>query len=317
MAVISFNRISGRMSKIGEVKRRYKVLYHAIVDDLTDDDIDDIYFGNHGCPQIGDQYSFDTFAYCVDVDIKEPTNNGSEPDDRLRRKVVATYETIDPQNLQNGQQGNIADRVPIRSRTSVDLTIPLVFDRDGNLIVNSAGIPFSPPLTAVVKSQIFTYEVYSTVFSDSFAAQYENKLNSKAIGRWDKYQVRCNRISAVDTYDPLQGKSYKITYEFQSNPDPRGWRIFVPDTSLMHFQPIRETDYTQKFPKDSTKWGVGNKRLERITLGGRQISQQTYIKNGVVIDPQDLIDGTVTPDYIYVPFYEFADFTQLPLDFSS
>lgn len=346
MAVTGFKVVSGRTSGFSRRNRRYEYLYHVYVDDVSTDDIDDIYLAGtldgKTFPKVGDQHPRDSTAYCTDVKIKEPRNTRGEPSDRLRREVMVTYTTIDPESIQQqAQQGQTPEqRRPERSRTSVDITVPIRFqiveDRDGNLkkvpLVNSAGIPFSPPPTRVIKSPVFTFTAWRRTFSDDYAALYEGKLNSRQMGRWLRGQIRCNRIQAKDQWEPGWGRVYEVTYEFQAN--PQGWETIIMDTGLVSWVYTgdeSDADYANnpykpwKWPRDAD--GNEQKVLKRIDFGAGPISTPAYLKNGVVIDPDDLRrkdtngDGkfeSVEPDEINLGIDEFVDFyTITELDFSA
>ncbi len=99
----------------------------------------------------------------------------------------------------------------------------VLFDLDGNPIMNSAGDKFADPLTVDDgwSTMLITRNEYVSSFSLSLASTYSNSINN---GTWNGFAARTCKLGIIETSDEQWDAStgqwyYTVTYPVKINPD--------------------------------------------------------------------------------------------------
>lgn len=114
------------------------------------------------------------------------------------------------------------DRPAEVSWDSTTISIPIQYDVFGNLIENSAGDPFDPPVSIEESRIILRMTKNLSTFDPLFYLNYHNKVNDRVwtvndgLGLWTfkARQVKCKKFSAYKAFED-GGYFAKVTGEFE------------------------------------------------------------------------------------------------------
>lgn len=146
--------------------------------------------------------------------------------DGLNWIVTASYRPYDPRKIEDPFQR------PARVQNNREVQqIPCLYDGFGNIIQNSAGRPYDPPIERPVSIQSWTIEqneIYlpdkmmsDVVNSNSFVLSFRNQTWNCAPRTLYLY------CTWRDDYEAPYGVFFSVTYNLQYN--PQKWDSVVPD----------------------------------------------------------------------------------------
>lgn len=119
----------------------------------------------------------------------------------------------------------------VRSFSTAKVTKPVYRDTSGDAILNTATMPYNPPLERQASHGIYKFSRNEASFDDEAAFGYIDHVNSEAFLGKEPGYIRCNDISASNDF--YQGAEYwKVDYEFEYNPD--GWQPTVLSNGYLH-----------------------------------------------------------------------------------
>lgn len=147
----------------------------------------------------------------------------------------------------NGNGSDPTSKPPKGSFSTRKVTRIYTHDRDGNPILNSAGMPYDPPLQGEFSHFIYKIERAEIAFTDATAAAYVDKLNSSMFLGRPKGFVKCNDITASS--ESADGMTYwNVSYEFEYAPE--GWQPEVLEAGLMELVGEGEEKTRQRIKDD-------------------------------------------------------------------
>lgn len=159
----------------------------------------------------GQPYQFanesDTSTYLQEISCDDDAEDG------MSWLVSLSYGPYDPETSEQPElSGNFRSQ-----------TVPLERDVDGAPIVNSAGDPFiDPPIEGEDSRLIINIVRKQDSCPWALIYQYKNAVNSDPFLGADPGTWKVVNIAPVRLWDQDKGFYFKITYEFEYNPD--GWR---------------------------------------------------------------------------------------------
>ena len=165
-------------------------------------------------------FESDTEAYCTSVKA------GLAGDDPNAWRVVATYQTLDPDAVELFED---PIQTPIKINWSsatfekiVDRTIADGSYANGRAIVNSAGDPFDPPVTRDDSRPVLTVVRNELAFDNDYAESFRDHVNAST---WNGYAARTVKIASITAdlswspvvlalYPTSRGYYWTTTYVF-------------------------------------------------------------------------------------------------------
>lgn len=141
-----------------------------------------------------------------------------------------------------------------------------VCDKDikGKAVCNSAGDPFSNPITCDMGRPILNITQNETNFDAGTACGYVDTVNSSSFQGCPARTVKCVNIGGQRVYDQQYGFYWKVSYEF----------AFRPET------------WDKKILDAGFRVSVGDGKITTQNLGLKQITQK-----GIPISTPALLDG--------------------------
>lgn len=223
MSVTGHNayRENSQEGTVDDKGKRYQKHYRVFVD-RESDDLEDIrsYFETEtSLPYIGDAWSANTtHLYCEQLRIRKIK-------DALTWDVTANYRT--PDNLANGWTDDPTDEDPIinfvshEEETLFDFSYQSgdTFDEPTERVLNSAGDPFSPPIT--IRRHPFLVQIIRNEndFDPVIAYEYRDSVNSKdtkiAGETWGAGSLRLVTMDGLKRYDTTGNEYWQVTYEIE------------------------------------------------------------------------------------------------------
>jgi hypothetical protein len=151
----------------------------------------------------------DTGAYCVNIDAQCTSGDG------LTWQIVVEYGPWEevPENPLD------ADEEIEWGFAQFERVVD--FDRDGDAIVNSAGDPFDPSVTADDSRPVLSITRNEATFSAGLADDYRDTVNDATFFGAAAGTVKCTAITGKRLFDASIGYYWQIHYEFHFNRD--GW----------------------------------------------------------------------------------------------
>lgn len=218
------------------------------------------------------------------------TRRSAEQDDndRLNWTVTVSWEPRTSEHEGGGGTTPPTSRPVRRSFSTVAVDKAATKDRDGNPILNTAGVEFDPPPHYRVYNAVATFVRYESTFSSAFALQLAGAVNAAAWGGFEPGQVQCTEVSATEVFE--DGVRYwEVTYSFEATRE--GWQL-----SLLSNGSTKVVDCEHVAIEDSN----GVLLTEPVPLD----------ENGDVISPCDLPGAAY---YVTANVYQEYDFNLLGL----
>ena len=226
----------------------------------------------------------DAGALCWDVSPRP------DPDNQLIWEVTCQYST----DMRGGEGGPLAGD-PARDVDNPLLIPPEVTwdswsemkvvhkDRNGVSILNSAGLPFDPPLQRRYTGHQVTVVRNEAAFPTLLAQQYEDTVNSDAFYGWAPEQARLESLTANSQYThnlPYWTVRYVIQFK---TPD---WSERIPDAGARYFKRdaanaiILNSDGTKKLYTTEDD-GVYSTNVVYLNWDGTRMSQDDVIAGNI------------------------------------
>lgn len=300
MAVVSIKLDSDPVEGSAEKDRRsYQLKYVAITTDINDGVIA---IRQHAdCPKVNSTYAYkseiDAKAYCVGVDVKPRSGRQNEdelPDGLWAWDVVAKYQA------EGDGSENPLLKPAVLSFDTEQYDAPFERDLDGNACLNSAGMPFDPPLVREDNHWIIRIEKNLPWFDASFADSVQNSVNSDDFLGASPGTLRLKKISAAQKESETIGSYFAAVAELQ----------------------FRRIEYPGHEPHQSYPLDQG-----RYFIGARDIIHRGQVVMAPILDnqspPQPVhdpvpLDGTgqplargATPVYLFFRQYPSFPFNSL------
>lgn len=250
MARVSVNELfDGRSASADfELKKEYKRKWEVITDDPADDE--DVAGAPGGdpdeIPAIGDPHPDKPYAFLTDIGADQ------HPDSPYIWYVSGTYATAPRgeggQEFANSSQpvADEGDTPETQSPASVPSTPTarapawkfgfdsaeevLDRDKDGTLIVNSAGLPFDPPLKRDRRRLVFSITVFRAKFSVVSAMATIDGVNAAA---WRGCPERTARVTGLDASAKYEQGTYCWEIAFQVTIKPDTWDRKILDAGFV------------------------------------------------------------------------------------
>ena len=199
--------------------RTYRLTYQVLTDSVNDGPI--AVLAASGLPRIGDTFGFgnssDFGAYCKRRTARQPDETG------LKWQVEVEWASDSKPPTETPPE-NPLDELPKYSLGFVRETAPLEKDGSGSAIVNSAGVPFNPPIEVEVSRPVLKVqrnEPPDFITLAARAIEYQDAVNSDTFYGAVAGKARMMSIE-VSTEFKRNGVSYcVVSYEIQFN--TLGW----------------------------------------------------------------------------------------------
>lgn len=174
-----------------------------------------------GIPRFGDQYVTGTE---IDLGARCVTREYQETESPYLRRVQVEYSSESPDPTKQ-------DENPLLRAADIDYSFakyskPFTRDVDGRAVLNSAELPYDPPIERDDTRGILIITRNEPVFLNAIADAYQDSVNSDAFfgrpaGTW-----KCQPMRARPAYE--NGVAFiVVTYEFEYRKE--GWRVEVLD----------------------------------------------------------------------------------------
>jgi hypothetical protein len=166
-----------------------------------------------GVDGVDDFFEEDTGAFCNEISAEQET--GPEADGK-QWTVTVQYGPYEP-----------ASDNPLAEPAQVEVDHdhfdrPVIRDVDGNLICNSAGDPYNPPIRKDDSRPVLTVvKNYPAPFDLALADDYRDTINSTPFFGVPPGRVKCRAPRASRQFHPVIGEFYRVTFQFDFNRD--GW----------------------------------------------------------------------------------------------
>lgn len=189
---------------------------------------------------------------------------------------------------------------PVKSwQTFEEIKVPVYQDRNGNPIVNTAGVPYDPPIEIPSENIIYHFERNEATYFESRVVQFLNKLNSSSYVGKNPRTVRCRRFEG----EPKTEKGFRfftVNYEFEFN-----WFGYDPNPLSRGVLQIDEAVFQS----------TGDIRHVRIKdVHGRDVTSPVPLDgDGYALTPDSVLNNPNLLSYQTFEVQEEADFGQLNL----
>lgn len=238
MSVISVNRIDeGDQSGLTRDGRTAQLMW-AVVVSSTDTAV--VAEQASGIPSIGQSHPDDIYRYCTNISSARVSYGAVES----IFHVTATYSTVPYE----AQPDNPLAARPQYSWSHIRVEGIIDVDVDGNAIVNSAGMPYDPPVTALRDIHaVMRVTRNEAVYNEALALSFVGKVNSATYRGYAPGYVMVNDINASSAEANVGGQTIQyavVNYELEFSPTP--FQISVLDAGFY------EWDNTTDRPKPIT-----------------------------------------------------------------
>lgn len=144
-------------------------------------------------------------------------------------ECVIEYSTETPDPSREIPDNPLAQ--PVKRSFNVEFASRIrIKDRDGNFILNRAGVPYNPPYEEDRVLGVHRFVRNEASLTQSRIDAYINRINSAAIGSRGVGTVRMTRFDGEEMFS--NGIPYvEVHYEFIH--DPLGWQPDLAETSFM------------------------------------------------------------------------------------
>lgn len=165
--------------------------------------------------KLGDKYecsynsSEKDFAYATAYAVDQVGEDG------LEWIISIDYTPGNPNATGGGPDNNPLD-VPIDVKWGFrDHEIVLERDINGDLVANTAGDPFDPPVTVDDPRLLMTVTRNEATFNFAWVVQYRNAINTDPFAGFDPYFCKVLNIEATNQFNQDVGWYYTVTYQFE------------------------------------------------------------------------------------------------------
>lgn len=249
-------------------------------------------------PLSGTALEWDYAAFLNSIDAREIADDGMSWD------VTLAYAQISPKD-QAGGDGEGANAgafilSPFAVKPSVQWgseteEIARTHDRAGQPILNTAGDPFDPPLSAPVSNPVATIVRNLRSYDGAWVGSYKDHVNQSVWMGYPAGTVLCKDITGESVYDTDWGWYWRVTYQFAFRPIwVEGGKIILPGWA------------TQVLNAGMRQLKSGE--VKQILVEGAPTSTPIPLKeNGEAATPTD------DPHYLTFDVYPEADFDDLDL----
>lgn len=142
--------------------------------------------------------------------------------------VECSYETLNP----NYNNVNPLLNFPFPEWDFVRFEEVADFDNSGNAVINSAGVPFNPPVTRDRIRPILRVTRNEQTFNPYLAQALIDSINVDEFLLSDPKTVKLSNITPVFKTDPNIGTYWAVTYEFEFKVGDT-WKYEIRDQGLM------------------------------------------------------------------------------------
>ena len=202
----------------GKVTRTHTLTFRVETDTIADDSQSVLL--SPSVVHMLDVHANDLAARATSVTASQRGENG-----RLWT-VTANYTTDAPTTQDDEDPLNQPRKV---SWSSGSVSVVAERDRDGKVIVNSAGDPFDPPIEIERPHAILVVSRNEASFSGTTIIQYKQKVNSAPFSIGGVGEIICSDINA--TTDEQNGiEFWNVTYKFEYAPE--GWQPEILEQGL-------------------------------------------------------------------------------------
>jgi hypothetical protein len=164
------------------VRRKYTLTFNAYCTSLRDTQIDVLSYV--ACPKVGDTFvafaSVDTLATCVDVKVKRASFNVWRITAEFDTDRIVSAVTDNP----------LLQPADIEYQT-IEVEQPAIRDKFGQLVRNSAGEPFDPPVNEIVRMEKVIITQNLATFDKDQARDYTDSVNNATFQGQPRYNVKC------------------------------------------------------------------------------------------------------------------------------
>jgi hypothetical protein len=160
-----------------------------------------------------DWFEEDTSAFCTEIAAEQDT--GPEADGK-QWTIALEYGPLEDTEVD-----------PLNKPADVELDHdhfdrPVIRDVDGNLICNSAGDPFNPPIRRDDSRPVLTVvKNYPAPFDMNLADDFRDTINITPFFGRPPGTVKCRAPRAARLFHSVIGEYYRVTLQFDFNRD--GW----------------------------------------------------------------------------------------------
>jgi hypothetical protein len=139
-------------------------------------------------------------------------------------KLKCVYRNMDP-NYNPGP--NPFDCAPFVETETLPYQVPLVYDRDGNAVLNSAGDAFESPPERDQYRTVTKITVNQVSYDDQYARSLQDNINNDSFAGADPRTLKIAKITSVPHWAAGYGQVWRTTYEIHY--DPKGWTRKILD----------------------------------------------------------------------------------------
>lgn len=174
----------------------------------------------------------DLFCFCDSVTGRQ------KQEDPFLWQVDAHYSNIIPRPDIHAIENPLLRPAEI-SYDGLPVTVPALYDRNGGVVANSAGVPFDPPLETEEYRLSIVIRRNQLVYDAIGYLKYFNSVNDKPFLGFPKGMVKCAKITGSRQYE--NGVfHWPTTFEFhvrlnrdlqQEDPNEESWAAKVLDQS--------------------------------------------------------------------------------------
>lgn len=166
---------------------------------------------------------YDSTAFVSNINV---TNS---PEDPTHYVITIEYEPLEA--MQAGSMD------PLKRPWAISCTASMAekvceYDQNQNVITNSAGEKFDPPITISDARPLLTITRNEATFDPGYAQEYRLAINSDTFMGAQPGYVQMLNISATREYDDYFGFHWSVTYELFFSNEPMGFTKLVLDTGL-------------------------------------------------------------------------------------
>ncbi|MHC4877567.1 MAG: hypothetical protein ACYTGL_13810 [Planctomycetota bacterium] len=297
MAVEWVKRIGNRPADETGVDGSYPLRFKVKVDDAEDQAVGVL--GYAGLPSHGDLLSLWEPLFARGNEFRCVHRHAVDTDSPRVFEVECEFATQFDERADRHERP--LDRRATVDRVDRDITIPFLRTTDDALVTNTAGDPFSPPLTTTLRGAVYTVRYFSATI-DAWHNDYRKLTNVSPIWiRGQQWPAKTLLINSVSIKDELWGQDqlfYGLTVVIHG--DPRDHRRHVLNDGLFE-----------------TPGGNADKR-RRCRIGNREVTTPVPLNNdGEQIPEADLLaDPVNAPVFLDLEEFEAVDFSAMlpPLD---
>lgn len=254
----------------------------------TDNKYDDGYVAmqHPDVPRCFDPHPSDPFAYCKLVDPNPLAGS-------TIWEITCNYSTEVPDPTD--EEEDPLSRPPLFWYEFNEIKLPFIQDRDGNYVLNTAGVPYNPSYEVPYVTTTLCFERNEPVCNVGYIKSLIGKTNGATLSGFAPGLLLCKTVDPRPQSE--KGKKYqKVNYRFEEN--PLGWQPRILSRGV--------------FELDSES----GKLIRIKDKSGRDITEPIPLDgDGFALSPDDVMNNPNLLEYQEWPYFEEADFaaiTNLP-----